>query len=89
LDIFFLAGFFLFTVSFPSPTVADLARLNKAIALPLQVRHSNSLAVGQALAFRGFDALHKPFAVSNIPVIPTEFKFSRVFGQVFPAYVVP
>jgi len=85
----FFAGFCFFTVSFPSPTIADCAGFHKAVLRPRKAGYSNRLLVCEPLAFRAFDALDEPSAVRYAAVVPSEGELVRVLREVLSADVMP
>lgn len=85
----FLAAFFLFTASFPPPTLADYALFYKTIMMPRQARESDRFAVGQSLALDALNTLDESLAVADAAVVPAKGKFARILGQMLAADVVP
>lgn len=82
----FLAGcFLLFMVSFPSPTIADCDGLYKTILHPRKPRHSNNLAVGEALSLHALNPFDEPSAVCDAAVVPAERELVRVLREVLAA----
>lgn len=84
----FLGAFLFFTVAFPSSTIANYPGFYKAIMLPGQPRHSNGLAIRQALTLGHCHGLLESLAIACVAVIPTESELAAILRQVMLADMV-